>query len=245
MNLANKTILITGATGGIGKALAHSLAAKNCNLILVARKLTLLKSLSKTLIKQHKIAVSYFSCNLRDKTARKRLISKLRRRATRLDCLVNSAGIGVYKPFDKVTEKDWENSYDLNVTAPYFLTQGLLPMLKTSKLSLILNIGSGAGVTPMPERSIYCSTKFALRGWTLSLAEETREKSPHFCLITLGSTLTSFGTTTLAEKKAKQAGGKAYLTPEFVADQLVAIIADSHRATEYTMYPANYNSSVL
>ena len=92
----------------------------------------------------------------------------------------------------------------------------------------------------MRGRSVYCSTKFALRGATLSLAEEYNDQKPHFCLITLGSTLTSFGPMTLAEKQRDCDSGKAYFTPEWVAKKLVEIIKDDHRETEYTLYPGDY-----
>ncbi len=239
MDLSGKTIIVTGATGGIGKALVKKLAADKPHLILIARSASKLKALTKTLQGVTLKGDTYVS-DLTDSAARRRLAKTLVRKYPTVDILINTAGIGVYKPIGAVTEKDWNTSFALNVATPYFLTQALIPSLKNSSLSLVLNLGSGAGVIPMRGRSVYCSTKFALRGATLSLAEEYNDQKPHFCLITLGSTLTSFGPMTLAEKQRDCDSGKAYFTPEWVAKKLVEIIKDDHRETEYTLYPGDY-----
>jgi short-subunit dehydrogenase len=114
------------------------------------------------------------------------------------------------------------------------LIKNLLPK------SLVLSIGSGAGVIPMRGRAAYCTSKFGLRGLMLTLAEEYQGQEPKFCLITLGSTMTSFGPLSIEEKKEKQKNGSPYFTPEWVADKLVEIIKDDNREVEYTLYPGDY-----
>ena len=104
----------------------------------------------------------------------------------------------------------------------------------------MINIGSGMGVIPAPGRSVYCAMKFALRGMTLSLAEEFKRTKPHFILLTLGSVLTGFGPMSLAEKKEEALKGKAYLTPEWVAKKVVEIIKAEAKESEYTFYPSDY-----
>ena len=134
-------------------------------------------------------------------------------------------------------------SFAINVSAPFILTKELLPQLQKISNSLILNIGSGAGVIPMKNRSVYCTTKFALRGLSLSLSEEFKGKSPSFCLITLGSTLTSFGVgnaLTLEEKREQNKKGSAYFTTEWLANKLIEIIKDDKRTPEVVLYPNNY-----
>jgi 3-oxoacyl-[acyl-carrier protein] reductase len=130
---------------------------------------------------------------------------------------------------------------DIGVTSVFIFTKELMTNLSSSSDSLVLNIGSGAGVIPMSGRSLYSSMKFALRGLTLSLAEEfKRMENPKFCLITLGSTLTSFGPMSFEEKKKDMESGKAYFTPEWVSDKLTEIIRDENREVEYTLYPGDY-----
>jgi len=106
--------------------------------------------------------------------------------------------------------------------------------------TLVLSIGSGAGVIPMRGRSIYCSTKYALRGLSLSFNEEYQDMNPSFCLITLGSTLTAFGPMSLEEKQTAANSGKAYFPVDWVANKLVEIINDTDREDEIVLYPSEH-----
>jgi len=239
MLLNNKTIIITGASRGIGKALAHRLMKEEVNLVLVARSQDSLQEVLKGKKNNHK----YYVCDLSDKNQTLKLAAKIKKDYQSIDMLINVAGIGVYKPIGELTYGEWDHSFDLNVTASFILIKELMPLLCKNKDSLVMNIGSGAGVIPMKNRVAYCSTKFAMRGMTLSLAEEYKDKPPFFCLITLGSTLTEFGignAFTLKEKIEKSKQGSAYFTTKWVADKLVEIMENDNRQTEYVFYPGDY-----
>lgn len=238
MNLQNKNIIITGSTGGIGRELVKSLDKEGANLILISRSIDELKSLAKDL----KGDPHLFDCDFSDQKALEDLAKGLSKQFKVVDVLINAAGIGVYKPIEEATLGDWNNSMDINVTSSFIFIKELSPNLQKSKDSLVLNIGSGAGVIPMAGRSIYCATKFAVRGLTLSLAEEFRGTSVGFSLITLGSTLTSFGPKSFEEKKKEMESGKAYFTPDWVAEKLTSIIKDDGRQKEYTLFPSDYTS---
>ena len=96
---------------------------------------------------------------------------------------------------------------------------------------------------PVPEKvePAESLSEFALRGFTLSLSEEyKRIGNPKFCLITLGSTLTSFGPMNFGDKKEEMEKGKAYFTPNWVTQKLTEIIKDDKREIEYTLYPGEY-----
>jgi len=236
MNLKNKTILVTGSSRGIGNALAKKLAEEKAKLILVARTETELKNFVSKYGDEHK----YFVCDLENEEKVSNIVSKIKAEVKELDILVNVAGIGIYKKFDETTKQDWDKSFALNVTSPFLLTRGLLSVFLNRQDSLVLNIGSGAGMIPMRGRSAYCATKFALRGWTLSLAEEHKNKSPRFYLITLGSTITNFGDMTIEEKEREHARGKAYFPVDWVASKLVEILKDDKRQIETVIYPGEY-----
>lgn len=232
MNLKDKIVVITGANGGIGQALVKRLEEEEARLILIGRKFN-----------QQNNKYRYYLCDLSDRNQVIDLINKLKKDFSQIDLLANIAGIGVYKPIEEVSLDEWDNSFAVNVTVPFILTKELLPLLQKNSDSLVLNIGSGAGVIPMKNRSLYCSTKFAVRGMTLSLAEEFNGRSPGFCLITLGSTLTSFGTGKafmLEEKIRQHKEGAAYFTPEWVSDKLVEIIKDKSRKSEIVLYPSDF-----
>jgi len=214
MNLKDKTILITGATGGIGSVISQKLKDLGANVITIGRD-------------QKKVA-SYHA-DLTDPISRQELVNQIIQDHKTIDILIHSAGIGIYKPLSEITQSDWDLSFSLNAEAPFFLTQSLSPLLEKSSESLILTIGSGAGTIPMRGRSLYCATKFALRGLMLSLAEEARGTHPSYCLITLGSTLTPFGPLSLDKKVEESLNGKAYFTPVWVADKLIEIMQNDSR----------------
>lgn len=240
MNLKNKTVLVTGGSQGIGRALAERLAKEDSNLILVARSEDRLKEFVDQYGKKH----HYYVCDLSDHSQVIKLTESIKNDFNNLDILVNAAGIGIYKNLTDVSFKNWIDSFSTNVTAPFLLTEKLLPLLQKEKDSLVLNIGSGAGTIPMRGRSTYCATKFALRGWSLSLAEEFQGKVPQFCLITLGSTITNFSGMTIAEKERERAQGKAYFPAEWVANKLVETIKDDNRQTEITLFPGEFGFGV-
>lgn len=181
---------------------------------------------------RHQIIIA----DLTSKSDIHRLLKKVSR--TPLDALLNDAGIGVYKSLETLSEKDFEESVDLNLIAPFILTKHLHKNLVNSALSLVLNIGSGAGVMGFKDRSAYCASKFGLRGMVLSLAEEYQNRKPHFCLITLGSTITSFGGKNITEQKRLLKEGKATFPVAWLADKLVSIIKNPNRDTEIFLYPS-------
>jgi len=237
MNLKDKTVVVTGATGGIGRELVGNLDKEGVRLILVSKTESELQNLlSKLERKENKC----YPCDLSNQKETEALAKKISAEAGKVDILINAAGIGIYKAIEETTLDDWNASMNINVSAHFILIKGLAEILKRSENSLVLSIGSGAGVIPMAGRSIYCATKFAVRGLTLSLAEEFRGSNTHFCLITLGSTLTSFGPMSFKEKKKDMESGKAYFTPDWVAKKLVEIMKDDNRDIEYTLYPADY-----
>ena len=240
MNLKNKAILITGGSQGIGLALAESLAKEGTKLILVARSEDRLKEFVRKFGKQHR----YYVCDLSDHKQIIKLSESIKNDFNNLDILIHVAGIGVYKNLQNVSYEDWINSFSINVTAPFLLTKNLLSLLQKVKDSFVLNIGSGAGTMPMRGRSAYCATKFALRGWTLSLADEFQGIFPRFCLITLGSTITNFSGMTIEEKEKEHAKGKAYFPVEWVAKKLVEIIKNDKREIETTLFPGDFGFGV-
>ena len=229
-NLKDKTFLLTGASHGIGLALARELDKEGARLILVSRNTEGID-----LDARH----MRINADLMDKKDIKRLLGSLK--GKRLDGLLNVAGIGEYKPVEKLTVEEFEETLRLNVVAPFLLTKALLAKLAKSRLSLVLNIGSGAGVAPFKNRVAYCTSKFAMRGMTLTFADEFQGRKPHFCLITLGSVITTFGGKSIEkQEKLLREGKKAAFTPEWVAQRLVEIIKDPGRKPEVILYPSNY-----
>lgn len=152
---------------------------------------------------------------------------------------MNAAGVATYKNLLDVSDNEIQNTFMVNTIAPAIFIRELAPLMNGEE-SLVLSLGSGAGTIPMRGRSVYCASKFALRGLHLSLSEEYEGKSPKFCLITLGSTLTNFGPMTVEEKKKEFEKGKAYFSVEWVVNKLIEIINDKNRETEIVLFPGDH-----
>lgn len=235
LDLNNKTIVIAGATGGMGSSLSEKLSHEGARLILLGKSSDKLESLKKKLGKSH----SYLHCDFEDNNQLREVVKNLKSKS-QIDCLIHAAGVGVYKNLEEITEKEWNKTFSINVKSLFTLTQSLVTTLEKSELALVLAIGSGAGVIPMKGRSAYCSSKFSLRGFMLSLVEEFKDRKPHFCLITLGSTLTPFAGTSIEEKQKQFKAGRAYFPVEWVSNKLVETIKNEKREDEYVWYPGDY-----
>jgi len=116
VKLKDKIILITGASKGIGNVLAKRLAQEKARLILVARTESELKRFIADYGNRHK----YFVCNLENAEEIIGLVKQIKLETKKLDVLVNVAGVGVYKNFNEVIIADWNKSFALNVTAPFY-----------------------------------------------------------------------------------------------------------------------------
>lgn len=219
-----KNAVVIGSTGGIGSALTKALKSDSYNVISVSR-------------------TEGIKCDLSDYAQINKAINKVKESVKTIDLLVNVAGVATYKSLTDVSDEEIQNAFMVNVIAPAVFIRELNPLMMHEG-SLVLNIGSGAGTIPMRGRSVYCATKFALRGLSLSLSEEYESKYPKFCLITLGSTLTNFGPMSLEEKKKEFEKGKAYFPVEWVINKLIEIIKDDHRETEVTLFPGDHGFGV-
>ncbi len=233
MQLAGKIILLIGATGGIGSAIAKELSKNEVRLVLVARSEEELKAIAEEVG-----ADKYYTCNLLDRGSIKDLGSKLRADFKHIDGVIHAAGIGIYKSFENASFDEWQVSFGLNVDANYLITKEVLPLLKRASNPVVISMGSGMGKRGFSERSLYCASKFALRGWSLSLAKEYKGKI-NFSLVTLGSVLTNFGAS-IEKKKERMKKGKKYLTPEFVAGRIVHVLEKGAEEEEYAFYPPGY-----
>lgn len=260
------TIVITGAAGGLGALLARSYAADKDS-VSAGTKLRLilldindqgLQSLSIQLNDElvslsKNIELVTVKADLSSQQGIEDAVKSVLERTDRVDLLINNAGIGIYKKFPEVSWRDMQLSMNINLLAPYFLTHGLLPVLKTAvqsstdlrPVSKVINIGSGTGLIAMPGRSPYVISKFALRGMSLAMAAEFSQSTaiafPQVILMTLGSMLTSFGPLTIEEKRRLKQQGKGYLDPKWVAEKIVEISKLENPEPEYVFYPEGYD----
>ncbi|MEY2500314.1 MAG: hypothetical protein QOG12_1698 [Verrucomicrobiota bacterium] len=164
-----KRFLITGASRGIGRSIAEKLAAPDRLLLLHGRNREALAKTCRLVESKggQAIALSY---DLRRAARVEKMIDAIGPEP--LDALINNAGIALVKPFQEITLPEWDTLFAVNVTAPFLLTQRLVPGMEAG--ASIVNILSIAAKNGFPGWSCYCMTKFALEGFSQCVREEVR-----------------------------------------------------------------------
>jgi NAD(P)-dependent dehydrogenase (short-subunit alcohol dehydrogenase family) len=166
-----KRYLITGASRGIGRAIAEELGAEDVTLLLHGRDTVALAEVCKA-VKPRCGGVVRLIHDLAITGGVSDLIAAVG--SDPLDLLVNNAGIAIVKPFGEITSVEWEQTLGVNVTAPFLLTQRFAPKMPPG--ASIVNILSIAAKTGFPNWSAYCMSKFALEGFSQSVREELRSR---------------------------------------------------------------------
>ena len=166
----SKRFLITGASRGIGRAIAEKLAAPDVTLLLHGRDTVALAETCKA-VQSSCAGVVKLIHDLATEKGVSGLISQVG--DDRLDVLINNAGIAIVKPFREITRDEWEQTLGVNVTAPFLLMQRFAGQMPPG--SSIVNILSIAAKTGFANWSAYCMSKFALEGFSQSVRAELRE----------------------------------------------------------------------
>ena len=163
----SKTVFITGATSGIGKACAEKFAANNFNIIITGRRAEKLIELKNELESAYKINVTTLCFDVQNKSAVFAAIEKIAELG--VDILINNAGLALGKePFDEADIADWETMMQTNVNGLLYVTRALLPQLKNAK-GHIVNIASIAGKEVYESGNVYCGSKFAVNAISQSM----------------------------------------------------------------------------
>jgi NAD(P)-dependent dehydrogenase (short-subunit alcohol dehydrogenase family) len=166
-----KRYLITGASRGIGRAIAEKLAGDDAVLLLHGRDTVALAQTCKA-IEAHCAEVIPLIHDLANLSGVTDLIAEAGKEP--IDLLVNNAGVAVVKPFTEITSIEWEQTIGVNITAPFMLTQYFAPRMPPG--SSVVNILSVAAKSGFPNWSAYCMSKFALEGFSQSVREELRDR---------------------------------------------------------------------
>jgi 3-oxoacyl-[acyl-carrier protein] reductase len=166
-----KRYLITGASRGIGRAIAEKLAGQGTVLLLHGRDTVALAQTRKA-VESQCAKVALLIHDLATSSGVSDLIAEVGNEPIHL--LVNNAGVAVVKPFTEITPIEWEQTVGVNITAPFLLTQRFAPRMPPG--SSIVNILSVAAKRGFSNWSAYCMSKFALEGFSQSIREELRDR---------------------------------------------------------------------
>ena len=172
MKAAAMRALITGASGGIGRALAQELHGRGASVLLVGRNAQALERAAQTL-GGRSARVDWCAADLATVAGRARVVEAASLwGGSGINVLVNNAGCGDFGLLDEIDDAAIERLFAINAIAPMQLTRALLPTLRSQPMSAILNIGSVFGSLGYPGFTAYSATKFALRGFTEALRRE-------------------------------------------------------------------------
>lgn len=214
-------IVITGASRGIGLEIVKQLAADDDNIVLAVSRSN--KALN--LLKKERANVLVLSGDITSSSTQKNILATAKKYAKHIDILIHNAGNIVNKPFEKISAEELKNVYNVNVFAPFLLTQTLMPLMGKKSRTHVINISSMGGVqgsSKFPGLSAYSSSKAALAGLTECLAEELKEKNIAVNCLALGAVQT--------EMLGKAFPGyKAPLSPKQMANFIIDFSLTGHQ----------------
>jgi NADP-dependent 3-hydroxy acid dehydrogenase YdfG len=251
INLKNKTVFITGATAGIGKATAHAFAAEGAKLLLAARREDRLKSEIAPLKSAGAADVHTVTLDVTSRTSVEALLASLPEEWRNIDILVNNAGLS--RGLDKLYQgkpDDWEQMIDTNVMGLLYVTRVIVPGMVERGAGHIVNIGSTAGELTYPNGAVYCASKAAERAINDGLRQDLLGTPVRVTSIDPGMVETEFSEVRFhgdKERAAKVYQGLTPLQPEDIADAIVwAVTRPAHvNIARVLLTPVDQANSLL
>lgn len=234
--LAGQVALITGASSGIGAAIARTFLNEGADLVVVARRAERLQELATEAQKRGRRCVGVIGDTREEETAIQ-AVQTATQQLGRLDILVNNAGIGRYADLVETSVDDYDAMMNTNMRSTYLFTRHVVPILLERKAGFIINIASMAGVTGFAGESIYCATKFAQVGFTQALDRELRPHGIRVGVICPGGVKTEFAIGTGRTEEGVSASGMLEAADVAAAALLMATQPERGRITEIRMRP--------
>ncbi len=234
MRLTRQVALVTGASGGIGRAIALAFAREGADVALAARTQKTLEMVAREVeaLGRHALPLP---TDVSDETQVQRLVDRTQAAFGRIDLLVTAAGVGGFAPIESSPLSDWEWMMAVNLRGTYLCCRAVLPVMRAQGGGSIINVLSLAAKRPIPQCSAYCASKFGALGFTLVLAEEGRPYGIRVGALCPGATDTPFWDTI-----PNAPNRRAMLTPGEVAEAALLMATQPARTAveEIVMGPA-------
>jgi short-subunit dehydrogenase len=232
------TVLITGASSGIGRAFASRLAARGANLILTARCADRLEQTADALKIQYGTSIQWYPADLREPDTPRRLVDLIKTSGASVDVLINNAGFGKWAHFLAEDLATYQQMLSVNINALVSLTHLCLPEMLARGQGGVINVASTAAFQPVPYVAVYSASKSFVLHFTEALAGEYGEFGLRFLALCPGNTATNFPSVANADTS-----GMSSAAPEDVVD--AALAAYSHSRSYHVSGLANYLVSLL
>ncbi len=218
------TVLITGASSGIGAALAHRFARAGNRLVLVARRADRLQALARALADEHGVSAIVLGADLAQAGAAAALAARLRRRRLTIDILVNNAGVLEHGAFVRLNAERQQQLIDLNVSGLTAMLAQFVPAMVERGRGRVLNVASIAAFQPVPSLATYAASKAYVLSLSESLAEELRDSGVTVTALCPGITATPMLRT------AAEASASLARLPDFLIADVDAVAAEGYEA---------------
>ncbi|WP_295772472.1 SDR family oxidoreductase [uncultured Mucilaginibacter sp.] len=225
MSLNNKVVIITGASSGIGKALAYELAKRGANLVLGARQFVTLCDITSDIQKQFNVKALAVQCDVTVEEDCAHLIKQAKLTFNRVDVLINNAGISMRALFKDLDLQVLKSLMDVNFWGTVYCTKYALPEILNTQGSIV-GVSSIAGYKGLPGRTGYSASKFAMNGFLDALRVENLKTGVHVMTACPGFTASNIRNTAL-NKEAKQQGESSLEEDKMMtSEEVAAIIAN-------------------
>jgi len=223
MTLDGKVAVVTGASKGIGFAIAEALAKNGANVFICARDKSELKRAIEDISRFGRVEGE--TCDVRSEDQVRMLLEECERVFGGIDILVNNAGMGVFgKTVDETSPDEFRQTMETNLFGVYYACHYAIPMMKRRGGGYIINISSLAGQNPHAKMAAYNASKFGLNGFTEAMMQEVRQDNIKVSYICPGSVNTYFGGDEPSEEQAWQ------LQPADIAQVVIDLLGMDKRA---------------
>lgn len=219
--LINRTAIVTGASRGIGKYIAHELAKEGMNLVLTARSIKELQEVADEINTKGGNAI-FIPADVTDLSAMSKLVTEVKARFGRIDVLVNNAAIDIFSEFHDLESREIQKVIEINLLAPINLTRLIIPEMLEHQQGHVINISSMAADLPLLYTHVYNATKAGLSHFTKSLRNDYKNQGVNFSVVAPGGVgEEGMYQTVLDETNLKNPRFFRLTTPETVARAVV------------------------
>jgi len=184
--MKNKIIWVTGASTGIGKAIAEKFSSKGCTVVITARSKSRLDDIVKEIRLTGREAMAYV-CDVSSERSVIHTAKKIQEKYGTIDVLINNAGATVFKSFLDTETKDYDNVIDTNLKGPFLCMKAVLPQMIRKKTGSIINILSVAANTTFENSSVYSASKAGMQAMASCIRKEVRKHNIKICNIYPGA----------------------------------------------------------
>jgi len=220
-----KTAIVTGASNGIGKAIALKLASLNYAMVVIGRSERHLAAIKETIEDMGSPCLT-LAIDLSEEETPEIIVHETLTRFGRIDLLVNNAGLAHSGPISETDFETWNKIFKVNARAPFFLSKAAIPFLKKNENPIIINISSVVGFKGYAGQAAYASSKHALTGFTKVLAKEVQGDGIKVHLISPGGVNTE-----MVQEMRPDIDSEQLIQPEEIAELVQFLVTRKGKGT--------------